>query len=164
MKIVVNLVEQSSTRSQKAMLSEEIGGSFVFGEKGADADYLERLKAVIDKIKEKHGLVIAIGGGKYLRNYMKDIHMDNKNREEVYIQLLCVNVLLLAKLFDMKPVKCLDDVAYGSVVGGIVPGRSTDENAALAAEKLDADMIIKMTNVDGMYDKDPNKYKDAKLI
>ena len=38
---------------------------------------------------------------------------------------------------------------------------STDTAAALRAAEIDADIIFKATNVDGVYDKDPNKYADA---
>ncbi len=43
-------------------------------------------------------------------------------------------------------------------------GCSTDTAASMKAIMIDADVIIKLTNVDGVYDKDPNKYNDAKLF
>ncbi|MBR3660605.1 MAG: UMP kinase [Bacilli bacterium] len=42
-------------------------------------------------------------------------------------------------------------------------GCSTDTAASMKAILVGADVIIKLTNVDGVYDKDPNKYNDAKL-
>jgi len=42
------------------------------------------------------------------------------------------------------------------------PYFTTDSAAALRALELNCDVIIKATNVDGVYDKDPNKNKDAK--
>ena len=42
-------------------------------------------------------------------------------------------------------------------------GCSTDTAASQKAILVGADVIIKLTNVDGVYDKDPNKYSDAKL-
>ena len=42
-------------------------------------------------------------------------------------------------------------------------GCSTDTAASMKAILVGADVIIKLTNVDGVYDKDPNKYIDAKL-
>ena len=42
-------------------------------------------------------------------------------------------------------------------------GCSTDTAASMKAIMIGADVIIKLTNVDGVYDKDPNKYVDAKL-
>ena len=42
-------------------------------------------------------------------------------------------------------------------------GCSTDTAASMKAILVGADVIIKLTNVDGVYDKDPNKYQDAKF-
>jgi len=42
------------------------------------------------------------------------------------------------------------------------PYFTTDSAAALRALELNCDVIIKATNVDGVYDKDPNEHKDAK--
>ena len=41
------------------------------------------------------------------------------------------------------------------------PFFSTDTAAALRAAEIDADIIFKATNVDGVYDKDPNRFADA---
>ena len=41
------------------------------------------------------------------------------------------------------------------------PYFSTDTTAALRASELHADIIMKATKVDGIYDKDPKKYDDA---
>ncbi len=42
------------------------------------------------------------------------------------------------------------------------PYFTTDSAAALRALELGCDVLLKATNVDGVYDKDPNKHKDAK--
>ena len=44
------------------------------------------------------------------------------------------------------------------------PFFSTDTAATLRASELDCKLIIKATKVDGIYNKDPIKYKDAKLL
>jgi uridylate kinase len=41
------------------------------------------------------------------------------------------------------------------------PFFSTDSGAALRAAQIGADVLLKATNVDGIYDKDPNKFADA---
>ena len=41
---------------------------------------------------------------------------------------------------------------------------TTDTSAILRAVEIEAQMIIKATKVDGVYDKDPNKFKDAKFL
>ena len=48
------------------------------------------------------------------------------------------------------------------VTGGLHPGQSTNGTAALIAEKIKATEFLNATDVDGVYDKDPNKYKNAK--
>lgn len=42
------------------------------------------------------------------------------------------------------------------------PYFTTDSAAALRALELSCDVILKATNVDGVYDKDPNEFSDAK--
>jgi uridylate kinase len=50
------------------------------------------------------------------------------------------------------------------VTGGLHPGQSTNATAALIAEKVKASKFLNATDVDGIYDSDPNKNKDAKLF
>jgi uridylate kinase len=47
------------------------------------------------------------------------------------------------------------------VMGGTDPKHSTDFVGAELAEKTHAVRFVNATNVDGIYDKDPNKYKNA---
>jgi uridylate kinase len=47
------------------------------------------------------------------------------------------------------------------VMGGLRPGMTTDTVAALIAEKARADLLVKATDQDGVYDKDPRKHRDA---
>ena len=50
------------------------------------------------------------------------------------------------------------------VAGGWMPGRSTDDDAVRLAKIYGAEMVINLSNIDYVYDKDPNKYKDAKKL
>jgi uridylate kinase len=47
------------------------------------------------------------------------------------------------------------------VMGGLKPGITTDAVAALVAERLSADLLVKGTDQDGVYNKDPRKHADA---
>jgi uridylate kinase len=49
-------------------------------------------------------------------------------------------------------------------MGGLKPGMTTDTVAALAAEKIEADLLVKASDQEGIYTKDPRKHKDAKRI
>ncbi len=51
-------------------------------------------------------------------------------------------------------------VIFGAGTGN--PFFSTDTAAALRASEIDADVVIKATKVDGVYDADPNKHPDAR--
>jgi uridylate kinase len=50
------------------------------------------------------------------------------------------------------------------VMGGTEPGHTTDGVAALLAERIHASLMVNATRVGGLYDKDPRKFPDAKLI
>ena len=47
------------------------------------------------------------------------------------------------------------------VMGGLKPGITTDTVAALVAERVDAELLVKGTDQNGVYDKDPRKHSDA---
>jgi uridylate kinase len=59
-----------------------------------------------------------------------------------------------------EAVKCLEGGKI-AVLGGLKPGMTTDTVAALIAERINADMLIKATDQEGVYNKDPRKHPDA---
>ena len=62
----------------------------------------------------------------------------------------------------MTEVKNAVDSGLIVVTGGLHPGQSTNGTAALIAEKIKAEEFLNATDVDGIYDSDPNKNKKAK--
>ena len=50
------------------------------------------------------------------------------------------------------------------VSGGLHPGQSTNATAALICEKIKADRFLNATDVNGIYDSDPNKNPKAKMF
>jgi uridylate kinase len=56
--------------------------------------------------------------------------------------------------------------ATGKIVatGGLHPGQSTNATAALIAEKIKASRFLNATDVDGIYDSDPNKNRNARMF
>lgn len=84
-----------------------------------------------------------------------------------------INALLLAfaisdcnqgipsSLSEVKSLLCKYDIV---VCGGLRPGRTSDGTTAEIAGYLNADTMVNMTNVSGLYTKDPTKYKDARFI
>jgi uridylate kinase len=75
-----------------------------------------------------------------------------------------INVPQLAEPYVRR--RCARHLEKGRIVicsGGTGnPYFTTDSAAALRALELNCDVILKASNVDGIYDKDPNKSKDAK--
>jgi uridylate kinase len=47
------------------------------------------------------------------------------------------------------------------IMGGLKPGITTDAVAALVAERVGAAFLVKGTDQDGVYDKDPRRHADA---
>ena len=64
-----------------------------------------------------------------------------------------------------RAVKCLEDGEIVLLAGGSGnPFFTTDTAASLRAAEIGADAVFKGTTVDGVYDSDPRKNPDAKLI
>ena len=94
--------------------------------------------------------------------------------DEIGIQVTRINARLLQlALKDVSypaiPVnfqQALEFSATGKIVvmGGTEPAHSTDAVGSILAEYVGADLVINATSVDGLYDKDPNKYNDAQMF
>ncbi len=144
------------------------GGSVIFDDKGPKINYVKALLPVLKDVKNKNQLIFCVGGGAFVKNYEKRcIELLPRNTvEQMDIQILRANVLFFSNLLGMKPLFTMEEVhpSTTGVISGIVPERSTDANAAACAAIIGADMFIKLTSVDGIYDKDPAKHKDAKML
>ena len=145
------------------------GGSLCIDENGPKFSYFSKLLPVLIKIKQKNQIIVSIGGGKFIRKYYKSIEklgLSSEQMEWIAVDLPKVNARFLAFLLKASPIFSLEEINERSagVISGIKPGRSTDANAAFAAKKIKADYFIKLTNVDGIYDKDPNKHKNSKKL
>ncbi len=144
----------------------KIGGSLSIDEDGPKVEYFRKIIPVLKRLGKEHQLVLSIGGGKFIRKYYSAIEklgLSHEKMEWIAIELLRVNVRFLSFLTDMKPIYTLEELNSKSsgVIGGIKPGRSTDANAAYAASMIKADYFIKLTDVEGVYDKDPKLHKDV---
>jgi uridylate kinase len=64
-----------------------------------------------------------------------------------------------------KAIDLLNQKKVVLFVGGTgSPYFTTDTAAALRASEIEADLLLKATKVDGIYDKDPARFRDAKKI
>lgn len=132
------------------------------------ADVLKRLK------REGHKLVVVCGGGKVCREYrdvVKSIGGNITLQDWVGIEASHLNAFTLIAALgkDAYPMslrtveevkKNLNDKIL--VCGGNLPGCSTGYDAALFAEAIKADLLIKASDVDGVYSADPDIDPKAK--
>ncbi len=150
-----------------------IGGSVILSEE-ADVSFLRKLASLLKKISKQYKIFIIVGGGKIARDYIKlgrELDFDEKTLDSIGIDITRVNAALFTNIISEsnKKIPCSTDEAEAMdnpivVMGGTTPGHSTDMVGAELAEKVGADLFIIATNVDGIYDKDPNKYDDAKQL
>jgi len=139
------------------------------------SELLQSLASLIIDISKKHELAVVIGGGPIARSYIRMAR--SLNLSEAWCDIIAIEVTRInAKMF----IALLNGYAYNEVprninefleawssgkivvLGGLQPGQSTSAVAALIAEIIKADLLIYATDVDGIYDKDPKKYPDAK--
>ncbi len=151
---------------------------------GLDFDYIEKICL---KIKECHDLGVKIGivcgGGNFLRGRDTKV-MDRETADYTGMLATVMNSLVLKDTFTRLgckvynqtglSVKVIDDIDASKARSALDDGKivifgggtgkpffSTDTGASLRAIDIGANVIVKLTNVDGVYDKDPNKYDDA---
>ena len=153
---------------------------------GIDWDTVEKICEEIKKIKALGAEVaIVVGGGNFWRG-AKQEKMDRSSSDYMGMLATTMNGLALQNALEAKGVETVLQTAIemkeiaepfirrravrhlekGRVVifgaGSGNPYFSTDTAAALRAAEIEADVILLAKNVDGVYDKDPNKFADAK--
>lgn len=150
-----------------------VGGSVILSE-DVDALFFSKLKTLLVTLSKKYKIFLVVGGGITARTYIKlgrKLNFDEEFLDEMGIDITRVNAKLLANIIGIsnKEIPTSTDEAKKIdkpivIMGGTTPGHSTDMVGAELAEKTNAIKFINATNVDGVYDKDPNKYPNAKQI
>ncbi len=166
----------------------KLSGEALAGDKktGLDYDvmttYAQAIKKCVDAGVE---VAIVVGGGNFWRGRSSGA-MDRTRADHIGMLATAMNALAVADVLEnvgvearvqtaitMRQVaepyirgKALRHFEKGRVVifgcGTGNPFFSTDTAASLRAAEIEADIILKATMVDGVYDKDPHKYDDAK--
>jgi len=148
----------------------------------------EKLEMIVDTInilkQYNHKIAIVVGGGNYFRG-RENTEMEIITRDTIgmlgtvmnalyikdYLLMNKINAIvstpfnfpgLIEKYNDLELREKYDNVEIIIFGGGVgMSGYSTDSGVILASRKLDGDFIIKMTNVDGVYDDDPKTNLNA---
>jgi len=149
-----------------------LGGSVIVPNK-VNYSYLKKFKKLILKYSKKNKVVVICGGGSTARKYIDSL--EGKKDKKIYglvgIAATRLNARLVDGIFDRKEdiPETLNEVRkqinkHNLVICGSLgynTEMTTDGNAAEIARMMKADFLVNITNVSGLYDKDPKKYKHA---
>ena len=153
-----------------------VGGSVVGSP--LNTSMINRYVTLLKDLKNQgHEVAAVVGGGSLAREFIKvaaGLGLEEARRDWAAIHVS----RLFAQLFALG----LGDVGCGTVpvsldeaeacmkrgkvvvMGGLRPGMTTDTVAALVGERVHADLLVKGSNVDGIYTKDPWKFSDAEKL
>jgi uridylate kinase len=168
----------------------KLSGEVLAGDQGGGIN-LQALTEIAGGIKAAHELGteigIVIGGGNIFRGVAASTNgMDRASSDYMGMLATCINSLALQETLERLkiPTRVQTAIAMAEIAepyirrrairhlekGRIVifaagtgnPYFTTDTAAALRAMEINANVIMKATKVDGIYDKDPVKNPDAK--
>ncbi len=166
----------------------KLSGEALAGEQGFGLDF-DRVLEICKSIKATYDLgveiAIVVGGGNFWRGRSSG-KMDRTRADHMGMLATVINSLALADALEqlgatvrvqtgIEMIKVAEPYIRNKAVRHMEKGRivvfgcgtgnpffSTDTGAALRAAEIDADVIFKATNVDGVYDSDPKKNPNAK--
>ncbi len=165
----------------------KLSGEALAGEKktGLDFNVINNICASIKKCVDAGAEIgIVVGGGNFWRGRSSG-NMDRTRADHIGMLATTMNALAVADSLESlgvevrvqtaismqavaepyirsRAIRHMDKgrvVIFGCGTGS--PYFSTDTAATLRALEIDADILLKATLVDGVYDKDPHKYSDA---
>ena len=144
-----------------------------------DTDYakIRKYAEMLSDISNRVQPIVITGGGKVARHYInlaRNLGSDEANLDIIGIDVSRLNAkLLITALGDQaysQVPKNLEEVAIAVdsskivIAGGLHPGQSTNATSALIAETSKASSFVNATDVDGIYDSDPNTNTKARLF
>jgi uridylate kinase len=151
-----------------------LGGSIFSKETGVDVEYVKEFSNAILELARSYELFIVIGGGKTARKFInagRNLGADEDFLDRLGIMATRLNALVVSASLGEKGLEGVperveeaDDIEPEKifVMGGTVPGHTTDAVSAILATHVRADLLINATNVDGVYEHDPRKNPSAK--
>ena len=159
----------------KPIITFSLGGSII-NPGTIDRDFLVKFSNLIKSKLSKYRFMIVCGGGITARNYIKALPegLSEGERDYMGIAATWLNAQLLTYYFkeNSSPVlpTTIEDLRTQMMTyniglsGGFLPAVKTDEDAAILADLFASPILINVTNVDGVYDKDPSKFDHAEFF
>lgn len=154
-----------------------VGGSIVIPKTGFDLPFLKKFrKLILDEVARGEKFILVIGGGGTARAYQgaaRDLGVkDDTVLDWIGIDATIMNAKFVQKLFGdyaakevvIDPRKKLRTSKPIIMAAGWKPGMSTDADGVLLAKTYEVKDLMNLSNIAYAYDKDPNKYPDAKRI
>ena len=136
---------------KKTQICVVIGGGNIFRGLEASSQGMDRANA------DYMGMLATVLNGLALQNALEKIEVQTRVMSAFPIQSICETYIRRRAIRHMEKNRIVICTA-----GTGNPYFSTDTSAALRAAELDCGVIYKATQVDGIYDKDPKKFKNAK--
>lgn len=163
----------------KNIIVLSLGGSLIVPDK-INLEFLNKFKQVLDKNKKKYKFVVVCGGGKIARTYINSLETTNMNKKRFFQGYLGVAITRLNARFmtyffgkdanqgiphNMEEIKNLLKKNSFVFCGALryTKNETSDGTAAKLAKFFDT-CFINLTNVQGLYDKNPKKFKNARFI
>ncbi len=154
-----------------------VGGSILSREDGINVAYAMGLKEILKKYDKKK-FILVVGGGYASRLYInssRKIIKNNSVLDEIGIAITRINALILKDLIsslDVYPnvVSTLDELRAALntnrivVMGGLLPGISTDSVSIIACEISGSNVLINASKESYIYNKNPLEKEAKKFI
>ncbi|MFW9823356.1 MAG: UMP kinase [Candidatus Thorarchaeota archaeon] len=156
----------------------KIGGSLLFDDNHViNYDKITKFCEILKNRKKSGTLVIICGGGSLARIYI-DAVRKFKGSETLCdlfgIEVSRINAKLIITSFQNffypQVPRSIEELSKALlfekpiIMGGVQPGQSTTSVALEVADFINASEVVILTDVEGIYDRNPKEFSDAKLL
>ncbi|QQX49434.1 UMP kinase [Helicobacter pylori] len=129
------------------------GGNIIRGVSASQGGIIRRTSG------DYMGMLATVINAVAMQEALEHIGLDTRVQSAIEIKEICESYIYRKAIRHLEKGRV---VIFGAGTGN--PFFTTDTAATLRAIEIGSDLIIKATKVDGIYDKDPNKFKDAKKL
>ncbi|MSN96491.1 UMP kinase [Campylobacter sp. FMV-PI01] len=129
------------------------GGNIVRGVSAAAGGIIKRTSG------DHMGMLATVINAIAMREALESVGINVRVQSAIKMEAICETFIIGRSKRHLSKKRV---VIFAAGTGN--PFFTTDTAATLRAIEIESDMIIKATKVDGIYDKDPNKFSDAKLL